>query len=294
MDDSGPNMSGPNMYTVSRMLDVVRSQSMASGVEVEVKKKMSDGAYIPVDDEDIDMADFDVKLKQVVEHIATLSKAEKKKFSFAMRDAGNEKFYDEDYKAALEMYAQAMAGLESTNEHKNLREVALPILTNMAFCFLVLRKPKLALTLCDEALEIDPENVKAHFRRGKALAALDRYAEAKVAFGKAGPDPAPARELRALARTAHRIQKVRAAQRKTFATALQTGVIYDDKPTNPRAARLKRARALADDGNLMLAKALSSGTTTNTTPTPDDRQRRLGSLVSALVLVAALFYVFLD
>lgn len=82
-----------------------------------------------------------------------------------------------------------MAGLDQSGDEgmkqEALQEIALPILTNMAASFLELRRPKQALELCDQALGIDSECVKAHLRKGKALLDLDRYAESRVAFDAA-------------------------------------------------------------------------------------------------------------
>ena len=285
---------GPNLYSVSRMLDIVKSSSEASGVEVSVKKKMSDGAYIPVEEEDIEMADFDVKLKQVVEMLASKTADEKRDFSFAMRDAGNEAFYNHEYARALEMYAQAAAGL-SAQQTDAKRDIILPILTNMAFCFLELRKPKLALGVCDEALLIDPLCAKAHYRRGKALVRLDRYAEAKAAFQQSGDttdDPAPKRQIYDLAKTTRVVRRVKAARRHNLRNVFKGGAIYDDKADDPKEARLEKAKLLADT-NPMLNFVLNKRGQQKKKSLVFTKEQ-LHPFVFALVFVATLYYVLID
>mmetsp|Transcript_9355 Transcript_9355/g.14388 ORF Transcript_9355/g.14388 Transcript_9355/m.14388 type:complete len:168 (+) Transcript_9355:691-1194(+) len=108
----------------------------------------------------------------------------------------------------------------------------------MAFCFLELGKPTQALTLCDEALNLDPQCAKAHFRRGKALALLDRYNEAKLALDQARicapQDNIPAtKELHKLAATTQRVKQIRTQQRLNFSKALRQGKVYHDKSSTP-------------------------------------------------------------
>lgn len=50
--------------------------------------------------------------------------------------------------------------------------------TNKAFCFLKLNKPTDALSTCNEALTLDPGNVKALYRRAMALKMLQDYSKA--------------------------------------------------------------------------------------------------------------------
>jgi tetratricopeptide (TPR) repeat protein len=57
-------------------------------------------------------------------------------------------------------------------------------------------KWRLALELLDEAIAVDPRFAELHYRRGKALLALDEHAEAKVAFERAREeDVCPLRAL---------------------------------------------------------------------------------------------------
>jgi hypothetical protein len=84
---------GGGLYTYSRMLSVVNSATAHTGVKLEIKKKVGEYEYQPVEDEDIEMADFDMKLGQIVKAVGQLPRDRKLAFSREMRDAGNERFH---------------------------------------------------------------------------------------------------------------------------------------------------------------------------------------------------------
>ncbi|KAJ1460485.1 hypothetical protein M885DRAFT_9167 [Pelagophyceae sp. CCMP2097] len=205
------------LYSYSRLLEIVNANTSSTGVKLEVKKKVSDYEYQPVDETDIANADFDIRLGQVVKTVAALPRAKKLQFSKDMRDAGNERFHAGDHKPAIEMYAQAMAGLDLGSDDAavndaTLKDVALPIMTNMALSFLELRRPRHALSLCDQALKIDANCVKAHLRRSKALRMLDEYTAAREACEMA----------MSLARTDEERQAAQSALRKAVRLAVNT------------------------------------------------------------------------
>jgi len=109
------------------------------------------------------------------------------------------------------------------------------------------------------------------------------------------------------------VKAVRARQRRSFARALESGAVYDDKPSDLRDARLQRARALLasqNGDNPVLAKAVelmtkqqqqqqqssssSSSATTKTKQQREDRKDVIQALVFVLALTAALLYVFVE
>lgn len=220
---------------MSRVAQVVQQQSERTGLSVSIKKKVDERTYLPVEESDLKAADFDIKMGQVVETVSKLPRDEKIKFSKAMRDAGNERFAEADYVPALEMYAQAMAGFDCDSGEKLYeakQEIALPILTNMAVCLLELRKPTQALQVCDEALAIQPRNAKALVRKGKALLALDRYAEAKQLFEEARnaentDERFVSRQIRYVNDTTKRVKRV--TNRHKLRLKEEFGAIYADK-----------------------------------------------------------------
>lgn len=182
-----PQLAAPGSY--SRMVEIINANSKETGVAVEVKKKCADGTYMPADDADLKTADFDARLSQVINAVKELPREKRLAFSREMRDAGNQAYAAGEHGEAVQMYAQAMAGLDASGSAEDAaaakREFALPILTNMAASFLEMRRPKQALSCADEALGIDGASVKAHLRRGKALLDVDDYVASRASFDAA-------------------------------------------------------------------------------------------------------------
>lgn len=232
--------------SMSRVAQVVQEQAESSGLSVSIKKKVDETTYLPVDESDLKAADFDIKMGKVLDAVSKLPRHEKVQFSEAMRDAGNERFAEADYVAALEMYAQAMAGFDADNGDKlseAKREIALPILTNMAVCLLELRKPTQAVQVCDEALAIHPRNAKALVRKGKALFALDRYDEAKQLFEEARTaedtdENFVSRQIRCVDDTSKRVKRV--TDRHKLKLKEVFGAIYADKLDRHQIVRKRR------------------------------------------------------
>jgi len=119
-----------------------------------------------------------------------------------LRDQGGVHFKAGETHLASRSYEEAMAHLRKY-EHQYRRvfyendlegklcSTALATLTNLALCYLQGRPPDIdpdptkALECCNEALELDTKNVKALFRKGKALAALGKWAQAEAEFALA-------------------------------------------------------------------------------------------------------------
>eukprot|EP00854_Cymbomonas_tetramitiformis_P015615 gene15615-18512_t len=89
---------------------------------------------------------------------------------------GNVRFRAGEYVAASEAYVEClrcltglpMRGPGSADLDSSKKQVALAAHLNLAVCYLRLSKFPEVILECTRALEIDPANVKAHFRRGRA------------------------------------------------------------------------------------------------------------------------------
>ena len=57
--------------------------------------------------------------------------------------------------------------LKDAEEEKKWKAVLLKLYLNQSLCSLRQSKPKLAITQCRKVMELDPKNVKAHFRLGQ-------------------------------------------------------------------------------------------------------------------------------
>lgn len=157
----------------------------------------------------------------------------------AIKAHGNEQFGKHDYGAAAESYrlgaswaasAATGTGTSSSSDAQNLKkeaeglEVALNI--NLAQCHLKLNDADAARDACDEALRVDPKNVKGRFRRAKAhLLRAEQWAFA--------PDGSAA---------THGVSR----QKLLDLAAIDLGIVLAAEPKNEEAQReLSALRALS-------------------------------------------------
>jgi len=96
------------------------------------------------------------------------------------RTKGNDAFKKREYAQAVAHYTMALADL--TQESTKDRAV---LLANRAAAFLKLGQPEKALDDATNAVDLDTTYSKAHFRKGLALHALQRYQEALPCLGTA-------------------------------------------------------------------------------------------------------------
>lgn len=102
------------------------------------------------------------------------------------KDAGNELFRKQNYVLAAVHYRQAVAILPTVSLTPEQVELKAQSLSNLSACRLKFGRFDLALKEADNCLQVTPQWNKAWGRRGDALKALGRNAEATEAFAKAG------------------------------------------------------------------------------------------------------------
>eukprot|EP01094_Clydonella_sp_ATCC50884_P015921 TRINITY_DN2659_c0_g2_i1.p1 TRINITY_DN2659_c0_g2~~TRINITY_DN2659_c0_g2_i1.p1 ORF type:complete len:355 (-),score=98.55 TRINITY_DN2659_c0_g2_i1:603-1667(-) len=100
------------------------------------------------------------------------------------KTAGNASFRAGKLLSAITHYQLANEHVDearkaSTDPSPDLEVLKNNCLANLALCWLKLEKPKLALTCCNEVLERDASNIKALFRKAKALAMSKDFEEAE-------------------------------------------------------------------------------------------------------------------
>lgn len=113
-------------------------------------------------------------------------------------EQGGVHFKRGDLETARSTYDEGLALLWRHQKHwegkageggiaQQLNALAVSLLTNIAQCQLQVAPPESekAFAYCEEALRLDPANVKALFRKGKALVNLKAYADAHAAFARA-------------------------------------------------------------------------------------------------------------
>lgn len=80
----------------------------------------------------------------------------------------------------------ALGGLlEDQQEEKEVKELKGGIFLNLALCHLKLKEISKSISYCHQVLELDPQNVKAHFRLGLGYIESGEYVLAKEHLTKA-------------------------------------------------------------------------------------------------------------
>lgn len=143
-----------------------------------------------------------------------------------IKQSGNFYFRREDYINANMKYKKSLRYLNklheandlSKEEDKKISDVVLPCILNSAACKLKLKLYDSALEDCDEALDIEPKNPKALYRRGQAFHGKRDYerslADLQAALRLAPNDKAITSELAAVK---GEIQAYKAKERKAYA-----------------------------------------------------------------------------
>ncbi|XP_037316956.2 peptidyl-prolyl cis-trans isomerase D [Pungitius pungitius] len=160
------------------------------------------------EDSDVDLKDVD-KVLAVAEDV---------------KNVGNNLFKGQDWKAAVGKYSKALRYLEVSGDlleeeaQQKLVPTALSCFLNTAACNLKLQLWQDAVDSCNEALELNPANTKALFRRAQAWQGLKENSKAmidlKKAQGIAPEDKAISNELK---RVQLKIQEEKEKEKKIYA-----------------------------------------------------------------------------
>uniref|UniRef100_A0A1A9W8Z5 AIP/AIPL N-terminal FKBP-type PPIase domain-containing protein n=1 Tax=Glossina brevipalpis TaxID=37001 RepID=A0A1A9W8Z5_9MUSC len=105
-----------------------------------------------------------------------LTDNEKLKTVTKLKEEGNQLYKSGDYEKAEECYRQAVSIIEQLMlkekphdiEWLELAKLKIPVLLNYAQCRLLSNDYYAVIEHCNEILQLDPDNVKAYYRRGKA------------------------------------------------------------------------------------------------------------------------------
>ncbi|XP_018325255.1 AH receptor-interacting protein [Agrilus planipennis] len=117
---------------------------------------------------------------------------EKREQIINLKEKGNLKFKDKNYKEASDCYAQAIGLLEQfmirekprDTEWNKLNKQKIPLLLNFSQCKLFEKDYYAVIEHCSTVLDSEPDNVKALYRRAKAHAAIWNVEQAKNDFAK--------------------------------------------------------------------------------------------------------------
>ncbi|GIL72185.1 hypothetical protein Vretimale_335 [Volvox reticuliferus] len=151
------------------------------------------------------------------------------------REAGNRAYLEEKYKEALAKYALALSYMDEDFMYQleghyldKAEAVKLRVHLNMAAAQLKTGDYNTAIYNCGQVLNIDPQNVKALFRRGRARHALGRTEEARqdleAALKLSPTDPDIIKEMHSLKATQ---KQERLAQEALFRDKLKSSAVAE-------------------------------------------------------------------
>jgi len=95
------------------------------------------------------------------------------------KQLGNEKYGGKKYAEAIQHYSKALAK-SPTGDPKNA-----VIYNNRAQCYIKIEQHRRALDDCDEAIRLDPHDVKAFMRKGLCLYRMGNFAKSREAYNEA-------------------------------------------------------------------------------------------------------------
>lgn len=169
------------------------------------------------------------------------------------RQEGNEAFKKQNYGLAAVHYRKALLQFDYTFaegdvEEKQLEDVKLPCLLNLAACKCQQEEWDEVLTQCRLALELNPRSVKAYYRTGQAHIARDKFDLAKDALMTAYEIEPNNPEVRSMLRKLKTNMDNYQVRQKQVYTAMTSGTPEDaDEEDSAQAAASSSVEQPSDE-----------------------------------------------
>jgi tetratricopeptide (TPR) repeat protein len=224
------------VLNASRLVGTLNRHLAAhTGGEVEVRRCVREtGELLPMDESDrgraLSEADFAMRQGQLARLLHLLSPSEKVEWAAARRAEGNEHYRAGRTEEAVQHYLDCLLAMDLGEDSAETRRLArdaiqVPVLCNLAACYMGKGQLLRAKLLCDEALALDEGSLKARLRRAKALTLLGEFKLARADIDAAELlHPGTARdELTLLARSVRAAHEHREAQKSTWKRAMAAG-----------------------------------------------------------------------
>ncbi|PAA92621.1 hypothetical protein BOX15_Mlig010424g1 [Macrostomum lignano] len=154
------------LMELDEQCSLVTSARYAYGYSAEVKT--STGVVIPPGS----VLHCTVTLVSVDDPIdyASLGPVESLRIADKKRERGNELFNREDFAGAVNCYGRAAKILEEhCQDEPGVSEARVRVYNNLAATQVKISAYDAAIASCDSVLGLQPDNIKAHFRKGKSL-----------------------------------------------------------------------------------------------------------------------------
>jgi tetratricopeptide (TPR) repeat protein len=236
MSGDGALLDRDGTLNASRLVGSLNRHLAAhTGGEVEVRRCVREtGELLPMDESDrgraLSDADFAMRQGQLARLLSLLSPREKVEWAAARRAEGNEHYHAGRTEEAVQHYLDCLLAMDLGEDSAESRRLArdaiqLPVLCNLAACYLGKGQLLRAKRLCDEALALDEGCLKARLRRAKALTLLGEFKLARADLNAAERlQPGAAHEeLALLARSARAAHEHHEAQKSTWKRAMAAG-----------------------------------------------------------------------
>ncbi|CAF0833283.1 unnamed protein product [Adineta steineri] len=110
---------------------------------------------------------------------------ERMRIAQTLRDMGNDEYAKHNLERAIRYYAKGKQFLLKTktsdeNQIKQYKDLLLKLYLNSAQCYLKIRNYERTLKNCNEALQLEPKNIKALFRMSIAYRSLQQFDQARM------------------------------------------------------------------------------------------------------------------
>ncbi|XP_065355698.1 FK506-binding protein 59 [Calliphora vicina] len=112
------------------------------------------------------------------------SKEERFEHAKIYKEKGTKYFKKENYALAIKMYKKSVNILTDENNDEECNKLRVAAYSNQALCYQKTNEQFEGKHACDEALKLEPNNIKALYRRGQCNLATNEYKDALVDFQK--------------------------------------------------------------------------------------------------------------
>eukprot|EP00771_Trimastix_marina_P001703 gnl/Trimastix_PCT/2794.p1 GENE.gnl/Trimastix_PCT/2794~~gnl/Trimastix_PCT/2794.p1 ORF type:complete len:205 (-),score=41.46 gnl/Trimastix_PCT/2794:80-664(-) len=168
------------------------------------------------------------------------------------KEQGNQFFRAKEWKRAAFAYLQALACIRTgrTNPEvpQEVKDLKIRLHSNLAACYLALKNYARCIENAEEVLRLEPNNVKAIYRKGSAYLEMNELDRARTELRRAIEMSPRSQEIRRkYDAIAVRERELHAKQRQQFAGMFSRGSLYEDKASNASKEKDERDDDENDD-----------------------------------------------
>lgn len=160
-----------------------------------------------------------------------------------LKESGNESFKAADYKTAVECYEKALEKMENVpSDFEGYKPLKSVLYSNLSASYLGLSEPSKAISSANDALNWDPNNKKAQYRRALARFNAGNLDEAKGDCMKMLEEDKNNNNARMLLiKINQKVKEHAEAQKKAFGSLFdKVGGLYDDREMEMKNKKQKK------------------------------------------------------